>query len=220
MIGVIGILELTQADFLLILEGLKMTLIIAFWTVIFSLPLGILLGIMRASRIKYLSIPASLYIELIRSIPLVLYMVVVFLILPFGAEARGVFTLSSFTSAYIAEIVRGGLNSLDKNQLRAAASLGMNSFQVLYHVAIPQALTRMIPALINQFNVVIKDTSLVSIGILELTKAGKLLSERKISYSMEVMLIIAAIYFIICYLLSVLGHFLEKKYHERYRQGS
>jgi ABC-type amino acid transport system permease subunit len=175
---------------------------------------------MRASNIKILSWPATLYIELIRSLPLVLYMVLIFLIMSFGAESRGVFTLSSFTAAYIAEIVRGGLNSLDKNQLRAGASLGMNSFQVLFYIAIPQALTRMIPALVNQFNVVIKDTSLVSIGLLELTKAGKILSERKATFSMEIILIIAAIYFVICYGLSIGGHFLEKRFHDKYKRST
>lgn len=189
-----------------------MTLIIAVWTVVFSLPIGIVLGIMRASRIPVLSWPATLYIEIVRSLPLVLYMVMIFLTMSIDAESRGVFTLASFTSAYIAEIVRGGLNSLDKNQLRAAYSLGMKVHQVLFYIAIPQALTRMIPALVNQFNVVIKDTSLVSIGLLELTKAGKILSERKSMFSMEIILIIAAIYFLICYGLSLLGQFLEKKY--------
>ena len=207
-----GFISLSGDDICLIMSGLKMTLIIAIWTVVFSLPTGITLGIMRASRIPILSWPATLYIEIVRSLPLVLYMVMIFLTMSIDAESRGVFTLASFTSAYIAEIVRGGLNSLDKNQLRAAYSLGMRAHQVLFYIAVPQALARMIPALVNQFNVVIKDTSLVSIGLLELTKAGKILSERKSMFSMEIILIIAAIYFLICYGLSLLGQILEKKY--------
>lgn len=210
--------NLNASDYKLILSGLSMTLKIAIFTVFVSLPFGIVLGIMRSSNIKFLSWPATIYIEVIRSLPLVLYMVMIFLTMSIDAESRGVFTLASFTAAYIAEIIRAGLNSLDKNQLKAAYSLGMNYVQVFYHIAIPQALTRMIPALVNQFNVVIKDTSLVSIGLLELTKAGKILSERKAIYSMEVILIIAVIYFIICYGLSIIGHFLEKRYSEKYKR--
>jgi polar amino acid transport system permease protein len=77
----------------------------------------------------------------------------------------------------------------------------------------------MIPALINQYNVVVKDTSLVSMGLLELTKAGKLLSERKALFSLEIILIVAAIYFVICYGLSLMGHFLEKKYFNRFKRS-
>ncbi|MEW5818647.1 MAG: amino acid ABC transporter permease [Cyanobacteriota bacterium] len=213
-----SILLLGKPDFELIIDGLKMTLMISVLTAIVSLPLGIILGIMRTSKIRILRWPATLYIELIRSLPLVLYMVMIFLTMSIGAENRGVFTLASFTAAYIAEIVRGGLNSVDKNQIRAAYSLGMKTHQVLLKIAIPQALTRMIPALVNQFNVVIKDTSLVSIGLLELTKAGKILSERKAMFSMEIMLIIAAIYFVVCYGLSIFGHYLENKFSERYKR--
>lgn len=212
---IIALVNLIPPDFSLIFDGLKITLIIAFWTAVFALPFGILLGVMRSSRIKLFRWPAALYIELIRSLPLVLYMVMIFLTMSFGAESRGVFTLASFTAAYIAEIVRGGLKSVDKNQLRAAYSLGMKTPQVLMKIAIPQAVTRMIPALVNQFNVVIKDTSLVSIGLLELTKAGKILSERKPMYSMEIILLIAVIYFVICYGLSIFGQYLERRYAER-----
>ena len=215
----LAIITLTQADVILLLNGLKMTLIIAAWTVVFTLPFGILLGVMRSSAHWFVRWPAAAYIEVIRSMPLVLYLVLIFLSLPLDAETRGVLTLTTFTSAYIAEIVRGGLNSLDRNQIKAAYSLGMKTHQILFHIAIPQAITRMIPALINQFNVVIKDTSLVSIGLLELTQAGKILSERNATYSMQIILIIAAIYFVICYLLSIFGHHLENRYAERYARA-
>lgn len=211
----LALVNLIPPDVSLILDGLKITLIISFWTAVFALPLGILLGVMRFSRIKIFSWPAAMYIEILRSFPLVLYMVMIFLTMSVGAESRGVFTLATFTAAYIAEIVRGGLNSVDKSQVRAAYSLGMNTLQVMMKIAIPQAVTRMIPALINQFNVVIKDTSLVSIGLLELTKAGKILTERKPIYSLSIILVIGVIYFVLCYGLSIFGQYLEKKYAER-----
>lgn len=213
-----ALIKFTQADVDLILGGLGATLVIAFWTIVFAFPVGILLGVMRTSKYKLISWPAALYIELIRSMPLVLYLVMIFLTMSVDANFRGVFTLSTFTAAYIAEIVRGGLNSVDQTQIRAAYSLGMKSYQIMLKIAIPQALTRMIPALVNQFNVVIKDTSLVSIGILELTRAGKILSERKAEFSMETIILIAAIYFIICYILSLFGHYLENRYAEKYKR--
>lgn len=215
----LAFLDFTISDCLLLWEGLEMTFLLALSTVLIALPLGVILGIMRNSRIKIISWPATFYIELIRSIPLVLYVVLLFMTLvTFDKESRGVFTLSSFTAAYIAEIVRGGLNSLDKNQLKAAYSLGMNPFQVYFYIAIPQALARMIPALINQFNVVIKDTSIISYGIMELTKAGKVLSERNTIFSLQIIIVIAAVYFILCYGLSVIGYFLEKRFCGKYKR--
>lgn len=214
-----AIISFSQPDVDLVLEGLFHTLFIAIGTIIFALPLGILLGVMRTSKIKLLSYPAALYIELIRSMPLVLYVVMIFLTISIEANMRGILTLTTFTAAYIAEIVRGGLNSVDYTQIRAAYSLGLKPFHVVMKIAVPQAVTRMIPALVNQFNVVIKDTSLISIGLLELTKAGKIISERQANFSLEVMLVIAAIYFILCFALSVFGHYLENRYAERFKRA-
>ena len=115
---------------------------------------------------------ATIYVDTIRSMPLVLYLVLVFAILPVPPFERAVFALATFNGAFVAEILRSAIESLDKNQMKAALVLGMREYQVLFFVALPQALARMMPALINQLNTLLKETSLVSLGLLELAKAS------------------------------------------------
>lgn len=204
-------MELNSGDWLLLLKGLSMTLMITAWTLLISLPLGIVLGVLRYLKIPILSNAIGILIEAIRAIPLVLYLVIVFLVLPMDAEIRAVLTLSTFNAMYIAEIVRGGLQSIDPKELQAARVLGLSLFQRIWHIALPQALRRMIPSLVNQISVVIKDTTLVSIGLLELTKAIQILNTRHFSITVEFMLLIAATYFILCYSVCLLGQYLERR---------
>jgi polar amino acid transport system permease protein len=152
----------------------------------------------------------TLYVDGIRSMPLVLYLVLIFTILPVPPFQRAVFALATFNAAFIAEIIRSAIQSLDKNQFRAAYLLGLSDTQVFLQVALPQSMARMVPAFINQLNTLLKDTSLVSMGALELAKAGEILMERAWDDAFKVILILGAIYFIVCLGLSILGQFLEK----------
>ncbi|OGH96837.1 MAG: hypothetical protein A2104_07545 [Candidatus Melainabacteria bacterium GWF2_32_7] len=203
-------------DFLM--NGLVITLQVASISVAGSLILGIVLGIIRHSKIFPLNIISVICIELIRSTPLILFIVFIhFGLLPaiFG-ESTSVFqstyiALIIFTSAYIAEITRGGLKSIETGYIEASKSLGLSYFQRLFYVILPLAITRMTPAFVSQFISLIKDTSLASaIGLIELTRSGEIIYERTY-HEFEILIFIALMYFIICYGLSTLSKKLELK---------
>lgn len=201
-------------DFLM--KGLIMTLQLAVVTIIGSSILGIILGLSRHSKLPVLSWIAIAYIEFVRSIPLILFIIFVhFGLLPNILHIHPTFFLSAavamiiFTAAYIAEIVRGGLKSIEKGHIEAAKSLGLNYFQMMFYIILPLALSRMTPALVSQFIALIKDTSLASIiGLIELTRAGEIVYGRTF-HEFEILIFIALIYFIICYSLSLLSRKLE-----------
>ncbi len=203
-------------DFLM--SGLVVTIQLALLAVIGSLLCGIVFGVLRHSKIPVISFLAGAYIEFTRSIPLILFIVFIhfgFLPLILG-EASTFFqsacvALIAFTSAYVAEIVRSGLNSIDKGHIEAAKSLGLNWFDRMTCVILPIALTRMTPALVSQFISLIKDTSLAStIGLIEFTRSGEIIYERTY-HELEILIFIALTYFAICYSLSLLSKKLESK---------
>ena len=124
----------------------------------------------------------------------------------------GIIALTLFTSAYIAEIVRSGLNSIESEQIQAAKALGLGRNYILRYIILPVALFRMTPALTAQFITLIKDTSLVSIiGLIELTRAGEFIYENT-HKELEVLIVIALIYFVMCYTLSLIAKKLSSKH--------
>lgn len=210
--------EVISNNFDFLMKGLAMTFQLAFWAVLGSLLIGILLGILRYSRLPFISIAAAGYIEFTRSIPLILFIFFIhFGFLPYIIGTQSSFFTSSclalilFTSAYIAEIIRGGLGSIEKEHIDAAVSLGLNSYQRLSYIILPLAVQRMTPALVSQFIALIKDTSLAStIGLIELTRAGEIIYERTY-HELEVLIFIAFVYFVICFSLSRLSRIIETK---------
>jgi len=203
-------------DFLM--KGLTITLKLALVSVTGSLILGTILGVLRYSRIFLISWFAVAYIESVRSIPLILFIVFIhFGALPYLTGVPSSFFDSScialiiFTSAYVAEIIRSGLNSVEKGHIDAAKSLGLSRMQRLSYIILPLAVSRMTPALVSQFISLIKDTSLAStIGLIELTRAGEIIYERTYHES-EILIFIAFMYFVICFGLSKLSRIWETK---------
>jgi His/Glu/Gln/Arg/opine family amino acid ABC transporter permease subunit len=203
-------------DFLM--KGLIITLKLALISVSGSLIIGIILGILRHTRFFLISWFAVAYIESVRSIPLILFIVFIhFGALPYLTGEPSSFFVSSciafiiFNSAYIAEIIRSGLNSVEKGHIDAAKSLGLNRFQRLAYIILPLAVTRMTPALVSQFISLIKDTSLAStIGLIELTRSGEIIYERTY-HETEILIFIAFVYFVICFGLSKLSRVWETK---------
>jgi len=203
-------------DFLM--KGLFITFKLALVSVSGSLLIGIILGVLRYSKIFLISWLAVAYIESVRSIPLILFIVFIhFGALPYLTGEPSSFFHSScvafiiFTSAYIAEIIRSGLNSVEKGHIDAAKSLGLNRMQCLTYIILPLAVSRMTPALVSQFISLIKDTSLAStIGLIELTRSGEIIYERTY-HETEILIFIAFIYFIICFGLSKLSAIWETK---------
>lgn len=201
-------------DFLM--KGLFITLKLALISVTGSLIVGMFFGVLRYSKIFFVSHLATAYIEGVRSIPLILFIIFIhFGFIPYFTGIPASFFDSScvafiiFTSAYVAEIIRSGLNSVEKGNIDAAKSLGLNAVQRLIYIIFPPALSRMRPALVSQFISLIKDTSLAStIGLIELTRAGEIIYERTY-HETEILIFIAFIYFVICFGLSKLTKLLE-----------
>lgn len=195
------------------INGVKYTVILAFFTVIFGFVLGLILSLLRLSKSKILNLIATAYIEFIRGTPILVQLYIVFYGLPhLGIAlpdfAAGVVALSVNSAAYIAEIIRAGIQAVDKGQMEAARSLGMKQSLAMRYIIIPQAVKNILPALGNEFITVIKESSVASIiGIHELMFNAATVQGN--TYRPFEPLIIAAImYFVLTFSLSkVMGTF-------------
>ena len=202
-------------------EGLRETLLISLVSVALSFVVGLLFALGRLSRRPWIRWPSIAYIEATRALP-VLLLIVYFsftgssLFRPFfGSDFElprfwaGVLGLSMYTSAVLAEIIRAGIVSLPRGQTEAARALGLSHPSTMRFVILPQALRMMVPAMMAQLTTIIKDTSLVgTIGVFELLKQGRTIYTQFFN-PIEVLLIVATIYFVICYTLSQLSRRLE-----------
>lgn len=163
-----------------LLVGVKLTLLITFFGLLIGFFLGTLVGLGKTVRSQILKKISGVYVESIRGTPLMVQVMFIYFGLPMAAGTRipplvaGVTAIALNSGAYIAEIVRGAIQSIDRGQTEAGRSIGLTRFQTLLYVIWPQAFTRMIPPLGNQFIISLKDTSLlVVIGVGELTRTGQ-----------------------------------------------
>lgn len=202
------------ADWLVIrflLQGLWVTLQISFWSILISFACGTLIGIARFSGGRRAQQLAGLYVETIRNLPMLLIILAARFWSGLPPMWAGVAGISIFVTAIIAEIVRGGLKAVDRGQWEAAYSQGFSYVQVMRHVALPQALRKMIPPIVSQFITVIKDTSFVwMIGVEELTGRGVIIFSKYLN-PFEVFFVVAVVYFVINYSVSVFARRLEKR---------
>ncbi|MBW4634800.1 MAG: amino acid ABC transporter permease [Iphinoe sp. HA4291-MV1] len=203
-------------------NGLLLTLVMAVISIVLSFPLGVLLALGRQSQLPIIRWFSILYIEIIRGLPLigVLFFAQVMLSLFLPVEyrldrvLRGIAGLILFSAAYLAENVRGGLQSIPRGQLEAAIALGLNAPLTMLLIVLPQALRAVIPALVGQFIGLFKDTSLLSIvGLLELTGVSRaiLAQPQFLDRYAEVYLFIGFIYWVFCYSMSLASRRLEKQ---------
>ncbi|MBB1465942.1 amino acid ABC transporter permease [Vibrio sp. SG41-7] len=198
-----------------ILEGIITTIKISFCSLIIALGLGLVIGLMRISDNPALKKLSIIYIEIIRGTPLLVQIFIVYFfigtVLDLERFTAGVIALSVFTAAYVAEIVRSGIQSIPKGQMEAARSLGMNYPKAMIYVILPQAFKQTLPPLAGQFINLIKDSSLVSvISITDLTKAGREVVSSSFA-PFEVWFTIAILYLILTSSLSWAIQILEKK---------
>ncbi|MDR0905884.1 MAG: amino acid ABC transporter permease [Oscillospiraceae bacterium] len=198
-----------------LLVGLRMTLYISAISLILSTIIGCVLGVMRNSKILPLKAVAAVYIEIVRNIPNLLWIFVVFLVLRMKSTQAGITAFTLFTSAAIGEIVRGGLNSIGHGQIEAARSQGFNAWQVLRYIILPQAFRKIIPTLVSQFITVVKDTSFLwsVVAIQELTGKATILMGRYYRVNQVFILygIVALTYFIINFGLSNVFRHVQKR---------
>ncbi|UUM32671.1 amino acid ABC transporter permease [Vibrio japonicus] len=198
-----------------ILEGVFTTIEISIWSLIIALVLGLVIGLMRISSNPALKKLSIVYIEVIRGTPLLVQIFIVYFfigtVLDLERFTAGVIALSVFTAAYVAEIVRSGIQSIPKGQMEAARSLGMNYPKAMIYVILPQAFKQTLPPLAGQFINLIKDSSLVSvISITDLTKAGREVVSGSFA-PFEVWFTVAALYLLLTSALSWAIQMLEKK---------
>ena len=197
--------------------GLLLTVAIAAIAIVGSTILGMLLGVMRASPRRILSVPALVYIQTIRSVPLLILIFWVYFVPPyFGVETSksvsvGV-ALTFFTAAYIAEYIRGGILSVPDAQREAARTLGLSSVQIQLYVVLPQAFFNMIPAITGRYIVTVINTSLAFlIGLSELTDIGRQINVRLQTSPVEVYVSVMALYFVVNRALSAAMRLLESR---------
>ena len=206
-------------------NGLVLTLIVAISGIVFSFPLGVLLALGRQSTLPLIKWFCVFYIEIVRGLPLIgiLFMAQVMLplFLPAGLEIdrvlRAIAAFVFFSAAYLAENVRGGLQSLPKGQAEAARALGLSTPLTIALIVLPQALKASIPAIVGQFIGLFKDTSLVAIvGLVDLMGISRtVLSQPEfIGRYAEVYLFVALIYWMFCFSLSQASQKLEKKFKD------
>ena len=152
---------LTQSNLIFILKGLGLTLYISFFAIVLSTIFGTILAVMRNSHNRLLKILASIYIEFVRNVPNLLWIFIIFLVFQMKSVPAGITAFTVFTSAALAEIIRGGLNAVDNGQTEAGLAQGFTNYQIFIYIVFPQAFRKMLPAIISQFVTVIKDTSLL-----------------------------------------------------------
>lgn len=197
--------------------GLLLTLEIGLLAILVATVLGAVVGVMRHSDKPLLWMPALLYIQTLRNIPLLILVFWAFFIPPtFGWETSKftavLMALTLFTAAYIAEIVRGGIRAVPPGHVQAARALGLSRMQIQRWVILPQAFYNMLPALSGRYIVSIKNTSLAFlIGLADLTQVGKQIGNRLMTAPVEVYLTLLLLYFVVNRLISFLMRRLEKR---------
>lgn len=206
--------------YLFFLEGLKNTLIIAFFAVILGCIIGIFIALIRnycdySKKFKFLNFLAKSYVNIIRGTPSILQLMIIYYVIFASVDINivlvGILAFGINSGAYVAEVIRAGINSIDKGQIEAGASIGFKYYQIMRYIILPQAIKNILPALGNEFITLVKETSVGAyIGIVELTKASDIIASRTYDYFLP-LIIVAVIYFILTLILSKLVSLMERK---------
>jgi len=191
-----------------VLQGLWFSLQLTLVATIGGIALGTVLALMRLSGKAALAVPATIYVNVMRSVPLVMVLLWFFLIIPFaigrplGAETSAVITFIAFEAAYFSEIVRAGIQSIPRGQVFAGQAVGMTYSQNMQIVILPQAFRNMLPVFLTQTIILFQDTSLVyAIGAYDMLK-GFETAGKQFGRPIEAYLLAAVVYFVMCYTLS------------------
>ncbi len=200
-----------------ILKGFFFSIQLTVVAMVGGIAIGTILALMRLSGNKWLVMPAAAYVNTLRSIPLVMVILWFFLLIPLligrplGAEVSAMVTFTVFEAAYYSEIMRAGIQSVPKGQVSAGYAVGMSYAQCMRFIVLPQAFRNMLPVLLTQTIILFQDTSLVyAVGAYDLLK-GFEVAGKNFNRPVEMYLLAAVTYFIICFSLSMLVRQLQKK---------
>lgn len=203
-------------------DGVKWTLLISFISVLLGVLLGTLLTFMKRSKFTILKVNplkliASAYIEMMRGTPMLLQIMIVYyafdelLGINMKPLTAGIIAVSLNSAAYVSEIIRAGIDAVDKGQYEAARSLGMSQFMAMKLIVMPQAISNILPAIGNEFVTVIKESSMASvIGVGELMYSAKVVTGRTFR-AFEPLIIAAVFYFVITFTLGRLMNYIERR---------
>lgn len=209
------------------LGGLALTLLLAAMALVASLPLGIVLGLARVSPFAWLRLPVTALVFVVRGLPLLMVIFWAYFSLPaltghkstqFGTMLAA---LVIFDSAYLAEIVRAGIQGVPRGQFESAASLDFRYAGTMRYIVLPQALRNMLPSLVNQFVATIKETSLgYIIGLTEVSFVAAQINTQVFTRAGEVYLTLGATYFVLCFGLSRVAFLLERRLRNAHARKS
>lgn len=210
--------EIIEQSLPLLLAGAGITIEITALSVGFGMAIGVIVSLIRLSGIKPLRILGNIYVDFLRGTPLLVQIFLVYFALPalihhqVDAFVAAIAACSINSGAYVAEVFRGGIESIDKGQMEAGRSLGMTWWQTMRYIILPQAFKRIIPPLGNEFIAMLKDSSLVSvIGFEELTRRGQLIIARTYA-SFEIWLTVAVLYLIMTLAVARFVGLLERRF--------
>ncbi|CUU50799.1 amino acid ABC transporter permease [Clostridium beijerinckii] len=205
------------------LKGAVITVLLAVLAVVFGTVLGLLLSLLRRSKFKVLSLVARAYVEFVRGTPLLVQIYIIYIgfpklnglpkimEIPMEDLLVGVIALALNSAAYVSEIIRAGIDAVDKGQMEAARSLGMNQKLAMFEVVIPQAFKNILPALGNEFISVIKESSMVSvIGVGELMYNASIVRGNT-ALGLEPIIVAAVVYFVLTFTLTRCLGYVERR---------
>lgn len=199
------------------ITGIKITLLLSFLSLAIGTTLGALISLFKLSKIGFLRFISTVYIEIVRGTPMMVQIALVYFgsYVLMGVNMDGflaaLIAVSLNSAAYVAEIIRSGIQSIDKGQTEASRSLGLSSSQTMMHIILPQAIKNILPALGNEFVTLIKETAVAStIGVADLMYASKIVQSGSFQ-PFNPLIIVAVIYFIFTFTLSQLIGLLERR---------
>ncbi|MCL1146325.1 amino acid ABC transporter permease [Shewanella sp. 10N.261.52.F9] len=203
----------------LILNGLKVTLIVTFFAMIMGSVLGVATTLMKMSSKWYFSWPANLYVSVIRGTPVVVQLVILYFIVLASLDVdkitAAIIAFGLNSGAYISEIIRAGIQAVDKGQMEAARSLGLSHWSTMKEVILPQAIKNILPSLGNEFIVLLKETAVIGfIGGVDLMRAGEIIRSRTFEDSIP-LFTCAIIYLLLTYIFT----FMLSRFETRLKQS-
>ena len=208
-----NIIDIIVEYFPLLIKGLGVTALLSLITVFFGAIIGTIISLMSLSKNKVLKLIGTTYVEVIRGVPLLLQLLIIYIVLPASINkfVAASIALLINSGAYVAEIIRAGIQAVDKGQMDAARSLGLSKKQAMLKVIFPQAIKNILPAIGNEYVTVIKETSLASTFYIgDLMTAQKYIGSNTYLY-LESYLVVGMFYFIATFSLSKIIKRLEKR---------